>query len=199
MSTDKPKKIGRPKKPVTKKAAIKQPIEQPLSEPLARHEWSAEDEVGNILASLIKCHKAINVLELGTLEGYTSKYIIDAVNEIGGKFTSVDIDDLRHQEIKDLMDANGHSFITGSSLQVCPSLPRAAYDLIFVDTIHEWHHALPEFKFIDRIIKQGGILVYHDTIKFIDMKRLASYVKSFRYQSITIKTPEGNGLSIFQK
>jgi len=49
------------------------------------------------------------------------------------------------------------------------------------------------------LISSGGILVYHDTIKFPDMKRLASYVKSFRYQSITIKTPEGNGLSIFQK
>lgn len=198
MSTDKPKK-GRPKKVATTEAAAEQPIQQYALEPLTRHEWSAEEEVGSILAALIKCHKAVNVLELGTLQGYTSKFMIDAVNDNGGKFTSVDVEDLRHQEIKDLMDASGHKFITGSSLNVCASLPRAGYDLIYVDTIHEWYHALPEFRFVDRLIANGGILVYHDTIKFPDMKKLASYVKSFRYQSITIKTPEGNGLSIFQK
>jgi predicted O-methyltransferase YrrM len=199
MSTDKPKKVGRPKKVATTEAIVEQPIEQYALEPLARHEWSAEEEVGNVLAALIKCHKASNVLELGALQGYSTKFMVNAVNDIGGTFTSVDVEDFRHQEVKDLMDSSGHKFITGSSLQVCPTLPRAGYDLIYVDTIHEWYHAFPEFKFVDRLIKQGGILVYHDTIKFPDMKRLASYVKSFRYQSITIKTPEGNGLSIFQK
>jgi predicted O-methyltransferase YrrM len=203
MSTDKPKKVGRPKKTpaieTIEGQTIEQPIEQYALEPLTRHQWSAEDEVGSILAALIKCHNATNVLELGTLEGYTSKYMINAVNEIGGSFSSVDVEDKRSEEIKLLMNQGDHKFITGSSLQVCPTLPRGGYDLIYVDTIHEWHHALPEFKFVDRLIKQGGLLVYHDTIKFPDMKRLASYVKSFRYQSITIRTPEGNGLSIFQK
>lgn len=198
MSTDKPKK-GRPKKVTTTETIVEQPVQQYALEPLARHEWSAEEEVGNVLAALIKCHKASNVLELGTLEGYTTQFMINAVNEIGGTFTSVDVEDKRSQQIKDLMDESNHKFLTGSSLQVCTSLPRAGYDLIYVDTIHEWHHALPEFRLVDRLIKDGGLLVYHDTIKFADMKRLASYVKSFRYQSITFKTPEGNGLSIFQK
>jgi predicted O-methyltransferase YrrM len=199
MSTDKPKKVGRPKKVATTEAAAEQPIEQYALEPLTRHEWSAEEEVGSILSALIKCHKAINVLELGTLQGYTSQFMIKAVNEMGGSFTSVDVDDLRSEQIKSMMDQSNHKFIVGSSLQVCASLPKASYDLIYVDTIHEWYHALPEFKLVDRLLKQGGILVYHDTIKFVDMKRLASYAKSFRYQSITIKTPEGNGLSILQK
>lgn len=198
LESTKPKK-GRPKKVATTEAVSEQPIQQYALEPLTRHEWSIEDEVGNVLAALIKCHKATNVLELGTLEGYATKYLMDAVNELGGTLTSVDVQDNRKDITKKMMDEGGHKFITGSSLDVCKSLPKASYDLIYVDTIHEWYHALPEFKLIEHLVKQGGLLVYHDTIKFPDMRRLTNYVKAFRFESVTIRTPEGNGLSIIQK
>lgn len=198
LESTKPKK-GRPKKVATTEAVSEQPIQQYALEPLTRHEWSAEEEVGNVLTALIKCHNATNVLELGTLEGYVTKYLMDAVNELGGTLTSVDVQDNRKDITKKMMEEGGHKFITGSSLDVCKSLPKASYDLIYVDTIHEWYHALPEFKLIEHLVKQGGLLVYHDTIKFPDMRRLTNYVKAFRFESVTIRTPEGNGLSIIQK
>jgi predicted O-methyltransferase YrrM len=204
LESTKPKKKGRPKKATAElepmvEQSIEQPIEQYALEPLARHEWSAEEEVGNLLSALIKCHKATNVLELGTLEGYVTQFLIKSVNELGGTLTSVDVNDNRKDITKKMMEDGGHKFITGSSLDVCKTLPRASYDLIYVDTIHEWYHALPEFKLIEHLVKQGGIMVYHDTIKFPDMRRLSNYVKAFRFESVTIRTPEGNGLSIIQK
>jgi predicted O-methyltransferase YrrM len=199
----KTKKTTKAKKVVQPVEQIEKPAEiyglEPLEPTLTRHEWSAEDEVGTLLAALIKCHKATNVLELGTLEGYTTKYLLDAVNENGGKLITVDIEDKLNEGIKAELNAKGHQFIKGSSLDVCKGLNRNSFDLIYIDTVHEWHHALPEFKILQHLIKQGGMLVYHDTIKFTDMKRLANYVKAYRFESVTIRTPEGNGLSIIQK
>jgi predicted O-methyltransferase YrrM len=202
-SKPKAKKTTKAKKVIKPVEATEQPANineaQPVEATLTRHEWSAEDEVGTLLAALIKCHKATNVLELGTFEGYTTKYLIDAVNENGGKLITVDIEDKVNESIKTQLEANGHQFIKGSSLDVCKRLNRNSFDLIYIDTVHEWYHALPEFKILEHLVKQGGILVYHDTMKFPDMKRLANYVKAFRFQSVTIRTPEGNGLSIIQK
>ena len=199
----KAKKTTKAKKTILPVEPTEQPVEVvnnvTTNAALTRHEWSAEDEVGTLLTALIKCHNATSVLELGTLEGYTTKYLLDAVNETGGKLITVDIEDKLNESIKTQLEVNGHQFIKGSSLDVCKRLNRNSFDLIYIDTVHEWYHALPEFKILEHLVKQGGILVYHDTIKFPDMKRLANYVKAFRFQSVTIRTPEGNGLTIIQK
>jgi predicted O-methyltransferase YrrM len=212
------KKAGRPKKseatePKAKKpkaAKVKAPIAAPTEaeqqapivyalEPIEeRHPWTSEDEVGITLAAIIKCHNAANVLELGTLTGHISKYMMAALPD-GGKFTTVDIEDLRHQSTKDAMAGTAHEFILGSSLEVCKGLPKKSFDIIFVDTVHEFDHALPEFKLVEQLIKPGGVMVYHDTIKFEGMAKLVKYAQAFKYNAVTIRTPFDNGLTFIQK
>ena len=73
------------------------------------------------------------------------------------------------------------------------------FDFIFVDGDHSWANILPEFKEVERIIKPGGIIAYHDTIHIADVKKLMEYAAHFNYHVITLNTSEGRGLSLIQK
>ena len=73
--SDKPKK-GRPKKIVTTETFKE----------VARHDWNSEPDVCEFIGSLIKMHKAANVLEIGVFEGETSIKMIQAL-PYGGKYT----------------------------------------------------------------------------------------------------------------
>lgn len=170
---------------------------EPLPE--KRHPWASEPEVGELIASIIKLHGAVNVLELGVLTGSTSKYIIDALPE-NGSFVGVDIEDLRSDSFKAATENDSRvKFVLGSSLDVTKSMPLKHFDLIYIDTVHEWAFALSEFKIVERLINPKGVLVYHDTIKFEGMARLVKYAQSFRYNAVTFNTPEANGLTLIQR
>jgi predicted O-methyltransferase YrrM len=182
--SDKPKK-GRPKK-----------IQQPVSE---SHPWDSEAEVGEVIASLIKLTGATKVLELGTLRGKTSTAMFNALPS-GGQFTTIDISDNRSESFKQLTESSPFvEFIIGDSIKTCQRLAGSNFDLIFIDTVHEWSYALPEFKAVEALMSKGATLVYHDTIKFPDMARLINYARSFGYKAVTLDTPNGNGLTIMNR
>jgi predicted O-methyltransferase YrrM len=182
--SDKPKK-GRPKK-----------VQQPVSE---SHPWDSEAEVGEVIASLITVTGATKVLELGTLRGKTSTAMFNALPS-GGHFTTIDISDNRSESFKQLTESSPFvEFIIGDSIKTCQRLAGSNFDLIFIDTVHEWSYALPEFKAVEALMSKNATLVYHDTIKFPDMARLINYARSFAYKAVTLDTPNGNGLTIMNR
>ena len=77
-------------------------------------------------------------------------------------------------------------------------MPEHHFDFIFVDGDHSWDNILPEFKEIERVIKPGGVIAYHDTIHIPDVKKLIEYVNHYKYNTITLNTSEGRGLSLIQ-
>jgi len=161
-----------------------------------RHEWNSEVDVCEFIGSLIKMTGASNVLEIGVFEGETSVKMIAAL-PYGGKYTGIDINDyLKH----DLNSFGAEvDFILGESINVMEGMEAEQFDFIFVDGNHGWDNILPEFKEVERVIKPGGIMAYHDTIHIADVKKLMEYVAYYKYNVITLKTSEGRGLSLIQK
>lgn len=184
--SDKPKKTGRPKKIVTTETFNE----------VARHDWNSEIDVCEFIGSLIKMHKAANILEIGVFEGETSIKMIEAL-PYGGKYTGIDINNyLKH----DLTTFGAEvDFILGESIKVMQGMSAKQFDLIFVDGDHSWANILPEFKEVERVIKPGGIMAYHDTIHLPDPKKLMQYAAYYKYNVITLNTSEGRGLSILQR
>ena len=165
-----------------------------------RHEWNSEIEVGEFLASLIKMTKAKTVLEVGVFEGETSKYMISALPKASW-FVGVDIEDFRTDENKKKFEAKGKAidFILGDSKEVLKDLQKKYFDVIFVDSAHYWEHILPEFKEVEGLISEGGVIVYHDSIHIADVAELMRYAKKYNYNVITLNTTDGRGLSLLKR
>ena len=190
------KKAGRPKKSeATKPKAEKKIVTTATFKEEARHGWNSEPDVCQFIGSLIKMNGYKNILEIGVFEGETSVKMIEAL-PIGGKYTGIDINDYRKIDFNKA--GKGWNFILGESIKVLANMPEHHFDFIFVDGDHSWENVLPEFKEIERVIKPGGVIAYHDTIHIPDVKKLIEYVNHYKYNTITLNTSEGRGLSLIQ-
>jgi len=191
------KKAGRPKKEVaTKPKAEKKIVTTATFKEEARHGWNSEPDVCQFIGSLIKMNGYKNVLEIGVFEGETSVKMIEAL-PIGGKYTGIDINDYRKLDFNKA--GKGWNFILGESIKVLANMPEHHFDFIFVDGDHSWENILPEFKEIERVIKPGGVIAYHDSIHIADVKKLIEYAHHYKYNTVTLNTSEGRGLSIIQR
>lgn len=191
------KKAGRPKKEVaTKPKAEKKIVTTATFNEEARHGWNSEPDVCQFIGSLIKMNGYKNVLEIGVFEGETSVKMIEAL-PIGGKYTGIDINDYRKLDFNKA--GKGWNFILGESIKVLANMPEDHFDFIFVDGDHSWENILPEFKEIERVIKPGGVIAYHDSIHLPDVKKLIEYAHHYKYNTITLNTSEGRGLSLIQR
>jgi len=197
----------KPKKKATK---AKEPIQiyglEPLPEKVLvttetfsetpRHGWNSEPDVCEFIGSLIKMQGAKAVLEIGVFEGETSVKMIEAL-PIGGYYAGIDINDHRKHKLE--RSGVAVDFILGQSIPVMKSMPANHFDFIFVDGDHSWANILPEFKELERVIANGGIIAYHDTLHIPDVSELMRYVNDYKYNVVTLNTSEGRGLSILQK
>lgn len=158
---------------------------------VTEHSWNSEPEVGNLIAALIDIHQCQQVLEIGVFKGAT------ALSMMKANYTGIDIEDFREEIVKDQMAAQNHKFIIGDSLTELKKLPWRHYDLIFLDTVHEFKHCMAEFKLCENLIKAGGLICFHDAVMWVGVKEVLSYIKSFsHFDVLVLNTPHGEGLGI---
>jgi predicted O-methyltransferase YrrM len=141
------------------------------------HIWNSEEEVGELLATLIKMLRMTKVLEAGVFKGRTSSYMISALPE-DGEYYGIDIKDQRTDEVKEYM--SNHQFILGDSREVLKTLQRRYFDMIFIDSVHEADFLRVEFKEAERVVKQDGFIVLHDAY-LPGVKEWIDYVKQFKW------------------
>jgi predicted O-methyltransferase YrrM len=199
MENAKPKKGRKPKAVAVASAPVEIVTTETFTE-VARHEWNSEDECGLFMASLIKMSNYKTVLEVGVFEGETSRHLINALPQ-GGQYVGIDINDYRTDLTKATMSTGGKSidFILGNSLDELIKLPHGHFDLIFVDGDHSINHVLKEFRLIEKLVANGGVMIYHDTIHLEGPKKLIRFTNNYRYKSVTLNTPEGRGISIIHR
>lgn len=167
---------------------------------VVRHEWNSEDECGAFMASLIKMSKYKTVLEIGVFEGETAQHLINGIPQ-GGQYIGIDINDYRTDKTKQAMQEGGKSieFILGNSLDELKELPHAHFDLIFIDGDHSFEHVLEEFKIAETLISPGGVIILHDTIHLEGPQKVVEHAWYYKYNTVTLNTPEGRGITIIQR
>lgn len=197
------KKAGRPKKSEAKAEAKaeKQKAEKKIVTTAtfneeARHIWNSEADVCQFIGSLINMTGAKAVLEIGVFEGETSIKMIEAL-PVGSYYVGIDINDYRKHKLS--KPGVAVDFILGESINVLKTMPENHFDFIFVDGDHSWANILPEFKEIERVIRPGGVIAYHDSIHIADVVKLIEYAHHYNYNTVTLNTSEGRGLSIIQR
>jgi predicted O-methyltransferase YrrM len=101
---------------------------------------------------------ARHVIELGTRTGVSTVAWLYALEQTGGRLTSVDVD-----EKPGIGDYPHRTFIQGDDTdpELFESLEMA--DIVFIDTSHIYEHTLRELNLYRWVVKPGGVIVCHDT------------------------------------
>ncbi|PYI11246.1 S-adenosyl-L-methionine-dependent methyltransferase [Aspergillus sclerotiicarbonarius CBS 121057] len=130
---------------------------------------------GKFLSLLASCSGARNVLELGTLGGYSSIWLARAVKFTGGKITSIEINpDRREVAIQNLRSAGLKvpeevDVVLGAGLAVLPRLEeeiqrgeRGRFDFVFIDA--DWPNQWNYFNYGVKLANGRGSVIFVDNV-----------------------------------
>lgn len=121
-----------------------------------------------ILQFLCQIAKVKKAIEIGTLYGYSSLMIAQALPKNGKLFT-LDLNAKRQQIAKNLMQKNPHQkkiqFIAGTALDSLKSLEsKAPFDMVFIDA--DKTNYLKYLHWCNTYLKKGGLVVADNTFLF---------------------------------
>ncbi len=118
------------------------------------------DIVGHLprFYEMVTSRDAKHVIELGTRTGVSTIAWLYALEQTGGRLTSVDIDSM-----PEIGTFNHWTFIQGDDLDrhIFGALDPA--DIVFIDTSHLYEQTLRELYLYRHLVNPGGLLVCHDT------------------------------------
>lgn len=126
------------------------------------------------MTDFMKAHRLKDVLELGFYQGVSSCYIAGAAKEMGGRLVTVDLPSARDRSpnITELLEACGLSDTVdvyfepqGFNWRLMKMLedgkgPR--FDMVYLDGGHTWDVTGFAFLLIDRLLRQGGWVIFDD-------------------------------------
>ncbi|KAA8641449.1 hypothetical protein EYZ11_002257 [Aspergillus tanneri] len=133
---------------------------------------------GKFLSILTRMLGAHNVLEIGTLGGYSSIWFSRALKANGnkGKVTSIEIlEDRRELALQNLRNAEVQvpeeaEVLHGAALEVLPQLEaeiqqgkRPKFDFVFIDA--DWDNQWSYFDYGVRLSKAGSIIIIDNAVK----------------------------------
>ena len=152
-------------------------------------------ETGEFLSVLTQATHAKRVLEIGTSNGYSTLWLAQAAQTIGGHVTTIE-----QAEFKLELAAKNfaRSGLTGSITQLrgeagahLESMPDASVDLLFLDSKRsEYVGWWPDIK---RVLREGGLLVVDNATSHAT--EMASFMTQVSADSdfTTCTVPVGNG------
>ncbi len=147
---------------------------------------------GKIMSDVIQQYKPKNILEIGTLHGYSSILMGGLLpDDNTGKVITIEIDKgnvkIARKNIEDAALANKVNVLSGSALEIVPKL-HANFDMVFLDATKEEY--LKYLKLVEKNLKKNAVVVADNVGVFEkSMKDYLEYVrKSGRYKSRTIQT-----------
>lgn len=170
---------------------------------------SVELEVGRLIHALVLAHQPKIVLETGAFMGYSTSCIASALKQIGGKRIVHTIDcSPREFLFKDSSLADYINFIPGRSQDVCGMFDEQKFDMLVLDSNHDYETIFCELKLYEPKLVDGGIILIHDSLFFDGVGAAVSQIiSSGRFECVTLETPRHHhsktkrspGISIIKK
>ena len=123
-------------------------------------------DTGEMLAVLIKATGSRRILEIGTSNGYSTLWLAEAAQSIGGSVTTIERSEFKIALAKTNFERSGLNHVIhqihDEAGSVLPGLPDSQTDLIFLDSYRTdypawWPH-------IRRALRPGGLLVVDNAL-----------------------------------
>ena len=176
-------------------------------------------EEGKLIQTLIKLGNIKNILEIGTLYGYSTIWFARGINN-NGKIITIEKEPenakIARENFNKLENnlSNNIEIINGDANEVLEKLvqKQLVFDMVFIDADKS---SYPNYlNFTDKLLKKGGLIVADNTflsgavyndyltdrIRFKAQKNMRLFNKMLadktKYQSIMINTDEGLNIAI---
>jgi predicted O-methyltransferase YrrM len=127
---------------------------------------NVEPETAELLGVLVRSMQATRVLEVGTSNGYSTIWLGDAAEAVGGTVLSIEIEaDRTAQAAGNLAEAGVAEFVelrTEDAAEALASFDDGAFDLIFLDAERTLYAGYwPD---LIRALRPNGLLVVDNTL-----------------------------------
>ena len=130
--------------------------------------WNLDRFCAQFLYMQIKIKNAKNVLEIGTSNGYSGLWILEALKDTKGKLTTLEFWEKRQSVARKNFDLCGfqgcYEAKIGSAIVVLEDMveevkhnKREKYDFIFIDANKKEY--IDYFNLIDKIISENGVIL----------------------------------------
>ena len=168
--------------------------------------WNIDRSCAQFLNLLIKIKKAKNVLEIGTSNGYSGIWILKALEETKGKFTTIEYWEKRQSvargHFREVSNIKFDARI-GSAIVVLEDLlfevkdkQKEKFDFVFIDASKKEY--LDYFKLIDEMIEDDGIILADNILSH--SQKVKPYVEELmqnkNYESTILDIGAGMMLSL---
>lgn len=181
-------------------------VKQFLDENAGRwHDLNIPEVDGQTLYNLIIKGNYKNALEIGTSTGRSGVWIAWALSKTGGKLTTIEVDEGRHnQAVENFRKAGLSEFIDArlaDAHQLVKEL-KGPFDFVFSDADKDWYKQY--FLDIDPKLIVGGCFTAHNVSEggrggyMSGQREFLEYVKSLKNYETTVNS-QGAGLSISYK
>lgn len=184
-------------------------VEQILSEleKTQKEFWNLDRYCANFLYELIIKNNAKNVLEIGTSNGYSGIWILEALKETKGRLTTIEYWEKRQSVARNHFSKLSLDNLVepkiGSAIVVLEDLffevennKRPFYDFIFIDA--NKNEYLDYFKLADKILIKGGTILADNILSH--KEKTMPYVENLKnnpcYSSEILEIGAGMMLSI---
>jgi predicted O-methyltransferase YrrM len=154
-----------------------------------------ELEVGRLWYALTMLHRPSMVVETGTHAGYSTSCIAAALKLLGGKRKLYSIDPMplpqlwSGSEISPVIEQ-----IRMRSQDAVPfvvsRLQGEPIDMLVLDSDHHYETIHSEFTLFEPMVRDGGLILLHDTIFFDGVGHLVNQVRQCdRFEVLTLDSP----------
>jgi predicted O-methyltransferase YrrM len=145
---------------------------------------------GEIIAKIIKKYKPTNILEIGTLYGYSAILMAEMLPE-DGKLITIEVNkliaDIATKNIADAGLGQKIDVIVANALEIIPNLDWK-FDLLFLDASKDEY--LKYLKLSEEKLNRGSVIIADNVeVSKNEMLDYLDYVRNYRiYKSRTIET-----------
>jgi predicted O-methyltransferase YrrM len=129
-----------------------------------------EPDTARLLALLVRALAPRKALELGTSNGYSTIWLADAVQGVGGELTSVEIDATRAERARENLSAAGLAHAVDVRVEDARAVLAASadgdWDLVFLDA--ERPAYVSDWPDLVRVLPPRGLLAIDNVISHAD-------------------------------
>ena len=160
---------------------------------------NVEPETAELLGVLIRAVRATRVLELGTSNGYSTIWLADGVEGVGGRVVGVDIDADRIALARGNLERAGleAELRVADAADVLGESASGAWDVVFLDSERDAYAGYWPNLF--RALCLGGLLVVDNVLSHADEVAPFLALVATESAATSIQVPIGAGVQLIVK